>query len=477
MKFLVQDINELNDSREILESKPHPFTRIFIYIVLAFIVVALTWSWFSEKEIIVKASGVVRPANDIYKVSNMVSAKVKSIDFENGKEVNEGDVLYTLESTDINKDKESLNDKINTLNEEIENLDKLKDSVNQDKNLFDKNSEKEKDFYYKYENYNNGNKASTVDNDSIGDMKTEIDTKINGLNKLKQSINDGKNYLSKESIYFEEYNNYKISESQITDKIEQAEKTYNDLKDKEEYSEQCVQAKELINQSQGELKKLKSDYKIKIDSSLEELKSKLKEVNNNSNKLKESTDLNKEKNKSGMLSQIEDTLKQDNEKLKELEENLDKLDTNIDYFTVKAPKDGIADINLDFKIGDIIQAGATPITILPDESNFKIDVAVADKDIANINEGQNVKFSFPSLPYKEYGFLNGEIDKISADSKIDKERGISYYTAEASIDKNKVYSHKGEEAEIKNGMTCEVQVIARKEKMLYYLLEKLNLKA
>jgi HlyD family secretion protein len=36
--------------------------------------------------------------------------------------------------------------------------------------------------------------------------------------------------------------------------------------------------------------------------------------------------------------------------------------------------------------------------------------------------------------------------------------------------------HKGERSEIKIGMICEAQVITRKEKTLFWLLEKINLK-
>jgi len=80
------------------------------------------------------------------------------------------------------------------------------------------------------------------------------------------------------------------------------------------------------------------------------------------------------------------------------------------------------------------------------------------------------------LPYNEYGFLTGEIKNLSINSKIDSEKGDIFYTGEGSIEKNTLYSNKGEESVIKAGMTCEARIITRNVKMLYYFLEKLNFK-
>lgn len=80
------------------------------------------------------------------------------------------------------------------------------------------------------------------------------------------------------------------------------------------------------------------------------------------------------------------------------------------------------------------------------------------------------------MPYNEYGFLTGEIKNLSINSKIDSEKGDIFYTGEGSIEKNTLYSNKGEESVIKAGMTCEARIITRNVKMLYYFLEKLNFK-
>ncbi|SHK10092.1 HlyD family secretion protein [Clostridium cavendishii DSM 21758] len=476
MKFVVQNINDITDSRELLESKPHRFTSIFVYLVLSLICAALIWCWFSEKEIVVKTNGIIRPSGEINKVANMASSKIDSIKFKNGQTVKKDDILYTLDHSEIDLQKKSIETKIENLNQDIENLKKLKTSISDGKNYFDKDNDKEKDYYNKYLNYEKGNSISLSDSNTILSSKNDINSKISLYTLLKKSINEGKNYVEADTLVSDQYKNYNLSEKQLEDKISELQKSYDSLKAKNTDNDTLNQAENLLKTSKNDLEKFKSDYNLKISQTIEELKTKNNDLDSNLNKINDSNNLAKDKNKTTILVQVDDALKASNEKLKDIQDNLKVIDTNIDKCTVKAPSDGVLDTLADLNIGDIVQAGAVVANILPDKAKYKVDLYIADRDIANIKSGQAIKYSFPSLPYKEYGFLNGKIEKISADSKVNKSSGISFYTAEAYIDSNKVYSHKGEESEIKNGMTCEAQIITRKEKMLYYLLEKLNLK-
>ncbi|NFF86162.1 biotin/lipoyl-binding protein, partial [Clostridium botulinum] len=101
MKAIIQNIDEMKDSREILESKPHPFTTIFIYILLLIFLSAFIWCWLAEKEIVVDVQGVVRPNENIHKVSNLLGSKVLSVNFKNGDKVEKGKVLYILDHKEL----------------------------------------------------------------------------------------------------------------------------------------------------------------------------------------------------------------------------------------------------------------------------------------------------------------------------------------------------------------------------------------
>ncbi|MGM8261944.1 hypothetical protein ACSXBY_15545 (plasmid) [Clostridium perfringens] len=68
------------------------------------------------------------------------------------------------------------------------------------------------------------------------------------------------------------------------------------------------------------------------------------------------------------------------------------------------------------------------------------------------------------------------METISKDYKNNNEKLIAFYVGEGSLNSNCLHSNKGEKSYVKPGMICDASIITRKEKMLYYLLEKIGLK-
>ncbi|MGU8770842.1 biotin/lipoyl-binding protein, partial [Clostridium perfringens] len=130
MKFKIDNIENLSDSRQVMESKPNKFIMIFIYILIAVIATFLIWAWFSEKEIIVKVQGVVRPDNEIQSISNIVQGEVKSVSMKSGEEVKKGDVLFEINSSELQDKKNQINEQIDYFKTDNENLEKLNKSIN-----------------------------------------------------------------------------------------------------------------------------------------------------------------------------------------------------------------------------------------------------------------------------------------------------------------------------------------------------------
>lgn len=61
MKPIMINMNEMSDSRVVYESKPNPMLPVFMYICLALFAVAILWMCLGKLDIVVKASGMVRP--------------------------------------------------------------------------------------------------------------------------------------------------------------------------------------------------------------------------------------------------------------------------------------------------------------------------------------------------------------------------------------------------------------------------------
>ncbi|MCX0386940.1 HlyD family efflux transporter periplasmic adaptor subunit [Clostridium perfringens] len=499
MKFKIDNIENLSDSRQVMESKPNKLMFIFLYIIIALIVTFFIWSWFSEKEIVVKVNGVVRPDNEIQAISNIVQGEVESVKMKNGENVSKGDILFKIKSTELEDKKSQIDEQIEYIDSDNENLKKLNKSINDNTNYFE-NNDKEKEYYYKFQSYEAGNKVSLEEKNNISSSKDDLNNEKDDLETLCKSISENKNLNKEGSAYSSQYESYVSSKVMIQNKIDQLKNSKKSLseqieannKEKNKLSDENSKAiideknKQINNQigqidleienNNEQLDKLKSDTLAQIKGSIDKINQSLSKLDSNISSLDESANIAKDKNKTTILAQIEEKINTNNQKIKELEENIKQIEQGIEKCTVKAPLDGKLNINTNLEQGVMLQTGVVVASIIPNSDTYKVELMIPTKDIANIKVSEDVKYSFEALPYREYGFLDGKIESLSPDSKVDTEKGISFFKGEGSLSSNSLYSNKGEESFIKPGMMCEAKIITRKEQMLYYLLEKIGLK-
>lgn len=501
MKFKIDNINNLSDSRQVMESKPNKFIVIFIYILLLFILTFFIWAWFSEKEIVAKVSGVVRPNSEIETISNIVQGKVKSVKMKSGESLLKGDALFEIDSIDLENQNKQIDEQIEKINNDNTNLSKLNKCVTDNKNYFD-NNDKEKEYYYKFKSYEAGNNVSLAEKNNLSNSKNGLNNEKVNLEKLSKSIIEENNYNEKGSAYSAQYKSYMSSKQMIQNKIEQLNNNKSDLGQQielenkkineiqqgdsqqlelikasiDEKKQQTSQIELEIKNSNEELEKLKNDTIAQIKVSIDKANQSVGGLDSNLKSLNESQDISKDKNKTTILGQIEEKININNENKKGLEEKKKQIEENISKCIVKSPCDGKFNVNINLQPGLVLQTGAIVANVIPNSSDYKIDLMIPSKDISNIKIDKNIKYSFEALPYREYGFLEGQLQGISPDSKIDSKNGMSFFTGEGSLNSNVLHSNKGEDSYIKPGMLCEAKIITRNEKMLYYLLEKIGLK-
>lgn len=98
MKPILLDMNDMSDSREVYESRPHPFFVLFIYLLMVMVVVALLWAAFFKIDIVVKGTGTVTAREDSSVITNTYAGAITKCNVTDGQVVNKGDVLYEVEA-------------------------------------------------------------------------------------------------------------------------------------------------------------------------------------------------------------------------------------------------------------------------------------------------------------------------------------------------------------------------------------------
>lgn len=99
-------------------------------------------------------------------------------------------------------------------------------------------------------------------------------------------------------------------------------------------------------------------------------------------------------------------------------------------------------------------------------------MAIENRNVGLLEIGQKVKYDFQALPFQEYGFANGEIVYITKDIIQDKDM---VYRIEGTIKETQLINNRKEIGKIKPGMVCQARIIIRKKKIVFLVLEKLNL--
>jgi HlyD family secretion protein len=143
---------------------------------------------------------------------------------------------------------------------------------------------------------------------------------------------------------------------------------------------------------------------------------------------------------------------------------------------ITAPISGVVSVIKEFNIADSVQSGDTLLSIIPNnESKYKMNIAVPNNQVGKIHVGDKVEFNLSAFPKQSYGSVAGTVTSISSDAIV-QQNGMNYYLVEASISNEPLMNRKKEKGEIRVGMTAEAYVITGTQKVIDYILEKINLK-
>ena len=508
MKPVIKDIREITDSKEMYETKPNPFIKIFIYILVACIGCALIWTYWGEIDIVSKGLGVVRPSENISTIRSKVQGEVVYTQVEEGRQVNKGDVLFELAYDDLEIQKLAIMEALKEKKASLENLEKLRDSIEEEKNLF--SLETEKEYYDRYIKFENDYKVlknemlMSSENEESTSRQTEInqgiyldqvakqEEEIQNLETLKSCFVQGENIFEDDQSYYAlEWQTYTLNKQGLESKLHDITMTHekNIILVEEGIIpqvelEESTLALEMI---QNELETLEINHIKNIEERIKSAEAKKEIAEQEVSKLETNEEalvtnerqrkLTIEKHKTDILVPLYNQIDELSLQYKTTQKELESIELGIENCKVIAPIEGTISVIQDINEGDLILAGTDIATIIPqDDSMYKIEIFIPNREIADIKVGDAIKYKFDALPYKEYGEFTGVITNISTDAKVNKNLGISGYYVQGSIENKVIYSYKNKPAEIKVGMSAEAHIVTNQKKIINYLLEKINLR-
>lgn len=161
-KKQVRSMEQLKDSRLLYEKNLPPFGYVIILIVFILLLSVTIWSIKTLKIYMVNSSGTIESTNKNY-IMSPYTGEITSINMSEGMNVEKGDVLFSVKSTDLDLQKEQLVGQKETYETQINQYEKLVKSIKNDKNYFDESNSNDNLYYSQYETYKSQVAQSEVD--------------------------------------------------------------------------------------------------------------------------------------------------------------------------------------------------------------------------------------------------------------------------------------------------------------------------
>lgn len=277
MRPIILDMSEMSDSKEVYESRPHPFFVVFIYLLLAIVAVAVIWAAVFKIDIVVKGTGTVAAREDSSVITNTYAGAITQCNVTDGQVVNKGDVLYEVEAKNWDLQLNNYNTQLDQNEDRLAMMEAylswlMDDSV-------DLSSHTENPYYDEYaarqkivslqmdlaqSEFSTQKEAYDAKLASGNTMITYYENEINKLNQLSVGIKTRTNtFAETDSYYYAKLNNYI---TQYNNTVSQYDTTLASLqreldqakKDLEEAKKDISNADNKISQAEKEISAAKA---------------------------------------------------------------------------------------------------------------------------------------------------------------------------------------------------------------------------
>jgi multidrug efflux pump subunit AcrA (membrane-fusion protein) len=162
---------------------------------------------------------------------------------------------------------------------------------------------------------------------------------------------------------------------------------------------------------------------------------------------------------------------------------LQQIDLDLRQTTIAATADGmIAHLRLR-NPGQTVRSGENIAEIVPGNAPLEVKAAVSPQERRKLKPGQKVQMRVSACPYPDYGVLNGHVSRISEDTvkppaneaSLDAEPSRNAFYEVTIAPERRSLGRGQHQCVIQSGMEGSVDIIAREETVLRFLLRKARL--
>ena len=152
MTTTIQNLDDLQDRRIMMDRDVPPYGYAFVILVGIFMIFLLVWSTRTNRIYVSQNSGTVQASNKTYIMSSY-SGTLTELYISEGSYVNEGDLVAHIKSTDLDMQQDNLESQLKIYQTQVDQYNKLLQCIQDDTNYFSETSVEDQPYYYQYETY------------------------------------------------------------------------------------------------------------------------------------------------------------------------------------------------------------------------------------------------------------------------------------------------------------------------------------
>jgi len=417
------------------DAPPSPLGRMVLWVLLGFLALLLAWSFVGRLDIVAVADGKLVPASYLKIVQPAEAGVIKEILVREGEAVRQGQVLMRMDASLAESDLRATGAEYQARRLALKRIDAQLSG-----RVLAKDAGDPDDAFAKARAQFLANKAAhesllAQERVTLEKARHDLAVATEVRNKLRQTL---PHYREQEAAYA------KLVQDGFAGKILYTDKQRERIEKEQDLSAQeatILSARASIEQSERRMAQIGADYRKQLETERADI-APLAE--------RSSQDLRKQAHKHSLLE-------------------------------LKAPQDGVVKDLATHTTGTVTAPGTILMTLVPREEALRAEVWVRNDDIGFVRPGQRVRIKLATYMFQKYGFVEGEVLRVSADAA---EQGAEGQTAVASrgrpstplafktlVDlKSQSLGHDGRDLRLQPGMQVSAEVHLGTRTAMEYLL-------
>ncbi|MFK8182734.1 MAG: HlyD family efflux transporter periplasmic adaptor subunit [Phormidesmis sp.] len=286
-----------------------------------------------------------------------------------------------------------------------------------------------------------GNEQS-INRSRANELREQLDQTRIQLKNARSNLDTNKEILSRLSRLFDEGAVAELSKLQQEQEVNDRQAEVNTLE--EEIGVLTFQ----ISQATSQVDRTDSSARVNLRNRLEDNKQRIKDID----------------------SQLGQRIIENNQRLQELESQLVQLQTSQTQQAITAPISGTV-FNLTANKPGYVANSTEPLMEIVPEDALVARLFISNQDIGFVEVGQTVDIRIDAYPYSEFGDMEGTVTKIGTDALPPDDIYPFYrFPTEVTLESQKLVSN-GLPLDLRSGMSLSANINLRKRRIITFFTD------